>query len=63
MNDTRLTYDVPEFARLLGVSRTFAYAEARKGSIGGVRVIRIGSRMVVPRVAADRVLRGELVEA
>lgn len=52
------TYSIPEFARLLGVSRGYAYECAADGSIAGVPVIRVGRRMVLPRVVADRVLAG-----
>lgn len=62
MNETQ-TYTVREFARLLGISGTSAYAAAHTGEIAGVPVIRIGTRMVIPRAAADRVLRGELSAA
>lgn len=58
----RLTYTVPAFAERLGISRTFAYAEARKGSIAGVPVLIVGRRMLVVRSIADRVLAGEPVE-
>jgi excisionase family DNA binding protein len=57
-DDERRTYDVEEAARLLGIGRTAAYEAARDGEIAGVRVIRIGRRMLVPREALDRVLRG-----
>ncbi len=62
-NVARKTYSVRQWAALLGVSPGFAYQQAKTGNIAGVPVIRVGTRMVVPREVADRVLRGELVEA
>ena len=59
MTTERRTYSVGEFARLLGISRGFAYACAGAGEIAGVPVIRVGTRMVIPRAVADRVLSGE----
>lgn len=60
----RATYSVPEWAKRLGISKQLAYQHARaSGEIAGVPVICIGKRMVLSREAADRVLRGELVEA
>ena len=60
----RRTYDVPTFARMLGVSRGFAYAEvASKGEIAGVRIIRVGSRILIPKRAADLALSGEPASA
>jgi hypothetical protein len=52
------TYGIAEFAALLGLSRSLGYAEAAKGELAGIPVIRVGKRMVVSRVAADRVLAG-----
>lgn len=49
----RETVTVEEAARLLGVGRGTAYEAARRGDIP---VIRVGKRMIVPRVALDRLL-------
>jgi excisionase family DNA binding protein len=49
----RLTVTVPEAAQLLGVSRMTAYAAVREGSIPS---LRIGRRVLVPRVALERLL-------
>jgi excisionase family DNA binding protein len=49
----KLTVTVPEAALLLGVSRMSAYAAVRDGSIPS---LRIGRRVLVPRVALDRLL-------
>jgi excisionase family DNA binding protein len=52
IND-RLTVTVPEAARLLGVSRMSAYTAVRAGEIPS---IRIGRRVLVPRLALERLL-------
>src|SRR5688572_7628286 len=49
----RLTMDLPEVARQLGISRAGAYAAAARGEIP---VIKIGKRLVVPRASFDRML-------
>jgi hypothetical protein len=41
------TCDVETAAELCGISRGLAYAEARKGSLAGVPVLRIGHRLRV----------------
>jgi excisionase family DNA binding protein len=52
--DRELTYDVPEVARLLGISRSSAYKAVNTGEIP---CIHIGSRILVPRVAVERLLQ------
>ncbi len=42
----RLTVTVPEAGRILGISRGQAYEMARTG---GIPVVRLGKRLVVPR--------------
>ena len=59
---TRGTITVEEAARLLGIGRGTAYEQARRGRLGPVPVFRIGRRLVVPREALERALRGELAE-
>jgi excisionase family DNA binding protein len=49
----RLTLNVPEAARLLGISRTTAYALAKSGRLP---TIRLGKRILVPRQALGRLL-------
>lgn len=44
---------IPEAAEELGISKGSAYAAARSGKIP---TIRIGRRLIVPRVAFDRML-------
>lgn len=49
----RLTLSVEEAAEALGLSRAFAYEAVNRGEIPS---IRIGRRILVPRVALDRLL-------
>ena len=49
----RLTYDVETAARLLGIGRSAAYAAVHTGQIPS---IRIGSRILIPRVQLSRLL-------
>jgi len=49
----RLTLTVDEAATLLGISRAFAYEAVNRGEIPS---IRIGRRILVPRVALARML-------
>jgi excisionase family DNA binding protein len=51
--DERLTYTVPEVARLLGLSRGAAYAAVNAKEIPS---LRIGRRTLVPRVGLERIL-------
>ncbi len=52
------TIGIPEAARILGISRSLAYALARKGELPGT--IALGKRLVVSRAALERVLNGEI---
>ena len=49
----RVTLDVDEVAKLLGLSRNAAYAAAAAGQIPS---IRLGRRIVIPRLAFERML-------
>ena len=49
----RLTYDVETAARLLGIGRSAAYEAVHTGQIPS---IRIGSRILIPRVQLSRLL-------
>jgi excisionase family DNA binding protein len=49
----RLTLSVEEAAEALGISRALAYESVRRGEIPN---IKIGRRILVPRVALDRLL-------
>jgi excisionase family DNA binding protein len=53
--DDRLTWTVPEAARLLGISKDTAYEAAHRGELP-VKVI--GRRMLIPRMALLRLLDG-----
>lgn len=56
---TKGTLTVEEAARMLGVSRTLAYESVRQhDELAGVRVVRIGQRILIPRAALERVLNG-----
>jgi excisionase family DNA binding protein len=52
----RLTYSVEEAARLLGISRAFAYECIARGEIPH---LRIGRRILVPRSALHKFVEGE----
>lgn len=54
-SDEPLTLSVEAAARILGLSRTLAYEAVRTGQIPS---IRFGKRIVVPRVALERMLSG-----
>jgi excisionase family DNA binding protein len=49
----RLTVKIEEAAAILGISRNGAYAAAKRGEIP---TIKIGGRILVPRLALDRML-------
>jgi excisionase family DNA binding protein len=52
----RLTLTVEEAATLLGISRAFAYEAVNRGEVPS---IRIGRRILVPKVALERMLGAE----
>jgi excisionase family DNA binding protein len=53
MNPERLTHTVEEAGQLLGLSRNGAYALAKSGQLP---TIRLGKRLLVPKVALERLL-------
>jgi excisionase family DNA binding protein len=53
----KLTYSVREAAEALGVSRNHLY---RQIDIGDIKVIRIGSRILISKDWVKRKLAGEL---
>lgn len=53
MPPERLTYYIDEAAKVLGVGRNQAYEAARNGQLP---TIRIGKRILVPRVALAEML-------
>lgn len=52
----RRTYQVPEVAKMLGVSRAAVYNAVARGTIPS---IRIGKRVVVPRAAVEKLIGPE----
>jgi excisionase family DNA binding protein len=56
----RLTVSVTEAAQVLGISRTLAYELARRGDLP---TLRLGQRLVVPRVALDALIASALPRA
>lgn len=50
----RLVYTVPQAGVLLGLSRNSAYEAAKRGDIP---TIRIGARLLVPKIALNRLLQ------
>jgi excisionase family DNA binding protein len=53
--DDRLTYDLREAGRLLGLGRNAIYEAAKTKQ---VPTIRIGRRLLVPKAALERLLAG-----
>ena len=47
----RLTFTVEEFAAAVGIGRNLAYDSVRSGAVPHIRV---GRRILIPRVAVDR---------
>ena len=54
---TSSTYSIEEAARLLGIARNSAYEAAKRREIP---TIKIGRRLLVPKVALDRLLSGSV---
>ena len=54
--EKRLCLTVPEAAELLGISRNFAYELVKQGQLP---VIRFGKRLLIPRVALEKMLEKE----
>jgi excisionase family DNA binding protein len=56
--EEKLTYSVPEAAKILGISRNLGYELARRGELPGV--IHLGEkRMVVSRTAIQKLISAE----
>jgi excisionase family DNA binding protein len=49
------TLKIEEAAKVLGISRNSAYAAAKSGDLP---VVRLGKRMVVPKIALEKLLAG-----
>ncbi|MFA5064942.1 MAG: helix-turn-helix domain-containing protein [Dehalococcoidia bacterium] len=56
----KLTYNVEETGKALGLSRASAYKAVHDGSIP---TIRLGRRIVVPRVQLEKLLNGKQADA
>jgi excisionase family DNA binding protein len=59
-NEQPLTYTVEEAAKLLRIGRNQAYEAARSRELP---TIRIGKRILVPRVALERMLEAAAAKA
>lgn len=57
-NQTRLTLSVEETAKALGIGKDAAYEGIRTGAIP---CVRIGRRILVPRVALEQMLTAACV--
>lgn len=55
----RLCVTIPEVASLLGISRNHAYELVKQGKLP---VIRLGKRILVPRVQLDKFLEKGYME-
>ena len=53
MTSERLTYDVEEAAKVLGISRNLAYEMVHTGALP---VVKLGKRLLVPRRALEKLL-------
>ena len=53
--ENKLVLTVPEAGELLGVSRAHAYLMVKMGQIP---IIKLGRRIVVPKVALEKMLAG-----
>ena len=51
--EKRLCITVPEAAAMLGLSRNFAYELVKQGQLP---VIRFGKRLLIPRLALEKML-------
>jgi excisionase family DNA binding protein len=51
----RLTWSIEEAAELLGVSRAVAYLYAKDGTLP---TIKLGGRILVPKLALERMVNG-----
>ncbi len=52
-SQSRVTYTVEEASKILGIGRNQAYDAAKSGELP---TLRIGKRILVPRVALERML-------
>jgi excisionase family DNA binding protein len=54
-DEQRATLTIPEAAKRLGIGRNSAYRAATNGELP---TIRLGKRVLVPRVALEKLLEG-----
>jgi excisionase family DNA binding protein len=54
-NEAKLTYNVEEAAKLLGLSRGTAYALCKNNKIP---TLHLGKRLLIPKIALERMLSG-----
>jgi excisionase family DNA binding protein len=52
---TAATYRIEEAAKVLGIGRNTCYEAAKSGEIP---TVRIGRRLLVPKIALDKLLNG-----
>jgi excisionase family DNA binding protein len=51
--DNRSCITIPEAAKMLGISRNFAYELAKRGELP---VLKLGNRKLIPRVRLEKML-------
>ena len=51
--EQRRVFTIPEVARIFGINRNLAYELARTGQFP---ILRLGKRIVVPKIALDQML-------
>jgi len=54
-SDGRISYGVEEFAKKVGIGRTFVFELIRQRKL---RAIKLGRRTLIPATEADRLLSG-----
>jgi len=59
MENDRLTLTVDETAKILGVGRNSAYEAIARGEIP---IVKVGKRLLVPKVALEKLLNGRLLK-
>ncbi|MBN1189575.1 MAG: hypothetical protein JXA46_07480 [Dehalococcoidales bacterium] len=57
----KMTMSIPEFAKAAGIGRSLAYDLARRDALP-VKTIHLGGRLVVSRLAWEKLLNEQRVE-
>jgi predicted DNA-binding transcriptional regulator AlpA len=57
-DNERLTVDAPVAFRILGISRNTGYSLIQRGQFP-LPVVKAGRRLLIPKVAIERLLQGE----